>query len=318
MSKVIPFISQLPILEQKSWCEALNKSLQQYQPDARVCLPDALNENQNAQVELAVVANPEPTLLAKYPNIKWVHSLWAGVERLVQDLKNSPIPLVRLVDPRLAKTMAQACVAWSYYALRDMQRYHQQQIAKLWQQHPVILTQECTVAVLGLGELGQAACTALSQNGFKVLGWSRSNKSISAVTCYTGNEGLNQTLINADIVICLLPLTDETRYLFDKDRLLQLKQGATLINFARGAIIDEQALLDVLAQGHLSQAVLDVFTQEPLPQQHAFWCHDKITVLPHISAPTSKRSACHVVVENIVNYYNTGQLPQTVSYQKGY
>ncbi|MDO6428763.1 glyoxylate/hydroxypyruvate reductase A [Thalassotalea sp. 1_MG-2023] len=318
MSKLIPLVSQLCVSEQQTWCEALNKSLQHHQVDARVCLPNELSNHQNALVEFAVVANPEPALLAKYPNIIWVHSLWAGVDRLVNDLKHKPIQLVRLVDPRLALTMAQACVAWSYFVLRDMLRYSQQQQTKTWQQHPVTLAQECNITVLGLGELGQAACAALRHNGFNVRGWSRSNKSIKDVACFAGDEGLTQAVSDADIVICLLPLTDETRQFFDKSRLMQLKQGATLINFARGAIIQEQALLEVLDKEHLSQAILDVFNQEPLPQEHAFWSHNKITVLPHISAPTSQSSACDVVVSNIVNYYNTGQLPQTVSYQKGY
>ncbi|WP_286233014.1 2-hydroxyacid dehydrogenase [Thalassotalea sediminis] len=318
MSVFIPLVSQLSASEQVAWCTALNHALQHSEVNVKVCLPEMLDEQQHQEVTCAIVANPDPALLKRYPNLVWVHSLWAGVERLVKALKGQKIKLVRLIDPRLADTMAQACVAWSYYVLRDMHCYQQQQNQARWQQHPVRLTNECNITVLGLGELGRTAALALTNNNFNVVGWSKHQKNINGVDCLAGEPSLNKALCNADIVICLLPLTTATKGLLNQHRINNMKVGATLINFARSAIIDEQALLNALDNRHIAHAILDVFAQEPLPKEHSFWRHNNITVLPHISAPTSQQSASKMVASNIASYLSTGELPAHVDLVKGY
>lgn len=125
-------------------------------------------------------------------------------------------------------------------------------------------------------------------------------------------------LAQQDIVVCLLPLTNETHHLFNSTLFSQLKKGVSLINFARGAIISDVDLLSALDKEQVKHAVLDVFAIEPLPKSHPFWQHSKVTVLPHISAPTNRQSACKIVTGNIARYIDSGELPAIVDFNRQY
>ncbi|MEP5730860.1 MAG: glyoxylate/hydroxypyruvate reductase A [Sulfitobacter sp.] len=251
------------------------------------------------------------------PNLKWVQSLWAGVENLVQTLPND-IDIVRMVDPNLAKTMAEAALTMTLFLHRNLPSYADHQAASIWQQHPVHLPQDRNIGILGLGELGRAAGAKLTQNGFNVLGWSRSPKSIANIQCHSGKEGLINLLGTSDIVVVLLPLTAETNGLLDKKRLLQIKPGASIINLGRAQIIEIDAMLGMLNAGHLKHVVLDVFETEPLPTCDPLWTTANLTILPHVSAPTNMETASEIVAGNINSYYKTGQIPLSVSREKGY
>ncbi|WP_288960911.1 NAD(P)-dependent oxidoreductase, partial [uncultured Sulfitobacter sp.] len=168
--------------------------------------------------EVAIVANPDPEQLQNMPNLKWVQSLWAGVENLVHTLPDE-VAVVRMTDPQLAKTMAEAVLTMTLYLHRDLPKYAEQQLDAVWEQHTLTLPEDRIVGILGLGALGRAACGTLSLNGFDVLGWSRSLRSIPDVRCYFGDDGLAELLSIADIVVILLPLTNETKGLLDKSRL---------------------------------------------------------------------------------------------------
>ncbi len=125
---------------------------------------------------IAIVANPDPAEVALLPNLAWIHSLWAGVERLVRDLGANGVPIVRLVDPELARTMAEAVLAWTYYLQRDMPAYRRQQEAGTWRPLAYRPPGATMVGILGLGTLGGAAAERLVGAGFKVAAWSRSPK----------------------------------------------------------------------------------------------------------------------------------------------
>ena len=134
----------------------------------------------------------------------------------------------------------------------------------------------------------------------------------------TGDDGLQGLLEKSDILVCLVPLTDATRGLVNASRLAAMKNGAAIINFARGAVIVADDLIAALDSGKLSHAVLDVFEQEPLPAASPFWPHPKVTVLPHISAPTSRESSAQIVTGNVRTWRETGTLPETVDMARGY
>lgn len=310
----IPFITGIDSAEQQAWLSVLRQAM----PDFNICLLDDLAVEQRAKVEVAIVANPDPAELAVLPKLKWIQSLWAGVERLVKDVSDPSIQIVRLVDPNLADTMAEAVLSWVLYLHRDMPRYHQQQLNSEWLQHDVRMAKDRAVGLLGMGKLGQMAARRLVANGFSVSGWSRSGGNFSGVTMYHGDEGLTQLLQSSNILVLLLPLTDETRHLLDKQRLGQLPINASLINFGRGPLLVEKDLLDALDSGRLQHAVLDVFDQEPLPQSHPFWHHRSITVLPHIAAPTNKQTASVIVADNIRAFLETGSIPEGVNRSRGY
>jgi glyoxylate/hydroxypyruvate reductase A len=214
--------------------------------------------------------------------------------------------------------MSEAVLAWSYYLQRDMPAYRKQQQHRVWQELEYRQPSEMAVGLIGLGELGAASARKLKDAGFNVIGWSRSMKSLTGIETVAGDDGLNTMLQRSDIVVCLVPLTEQTRGLLNASRFGIMKKGASLINFARGPIIVTDDLLDALDSGQLSHAVLDVFEVEPLPDNSAFWDHEKVTVLPHISGPTSRESSARIVAGNIRNWRQNGTLPPTVDIQRGY
>lgn len=314
--KLLPFCGRIDPAARDPWITSLNAALTPHGVEVRP-LAD-LPQHARDVAEVAIVANPEPAELRQLPALRWVQSLWAGVERLVAELSDLPIILVRLEDPQLAATMAEAVLAWTLYLHRDMPRYARQQAAQQWQQHPLPLPNERTVGVLGFGNLGRAAGERLLANGFKVLGWSRSGGEHAEIPVERGDAGLSHVLSQADILVVLLPLTPETRGLLGDARFKQMKRGASLINFARGPIVPETALLEALSGGALSHAVLDVFDAEPLPPQHPYWAHPDITVLPHISAPTNLGTASRIVAQNVAAFLGKGCIPMGVDLTRGY
>ncbi len=311
---MIPFISQLPENEQNVWLTALNDCL----PNENVVRSSDISPADKKRCQVAIVANPHPAQIAEFGHLIWLHSVWAGVEHLMSAVKDSPIEVVRLIDPMLSQTMAEAVLAWSLYIHREMPRYAKQQMNNHWQQHQYIPASDRRIGILGLGELGQASAEQLHHHGFTVMGWSRSKKSLANISSYSGDDGLTEMLAQCDILLCLLPLTPATKELVNKSRLALMPKGSAVINFARGAIINTDDLLDALNTRHIDHAVLDVFEHEPLSSQSELWQHPDITVLPHISAPTNLNSACDIVAKNIIKFRETGLLPVTVDKVTGY
>lgn len=319
MRSPVAFLGTLDPGEQARYLAALAAAM----PEERLRPLRALTEAERATVEVAIVANPDPAEVAQLPRLAWIQSLWAGVERLVRDLGPDAPPIVRLVDPELARTMAEAVLAWTYYLQRDMPAYRRQQEARVWQQRPYRAPADTTVGLLGLGALGTAAACRLVQAGFQVEAWSRSATPAAAgepstIVPSVGAEGLNRLLGRSNIVVCLLPLTAETHGLLDASRFAAMKPGASLINVARGAIVVTDALLAALDGGKLDHAVLDVFETEPLPIASALWGHPGVTILPHITGPTTAVSAAAVIAGNLRAYRRTGQIPPAVDVARGY
>ena len=310
----IPFIAAADYARTALWLDALQQAL----PHERIVTLAGMTADEKAACQVAIVANPDPAELKTLPQLLWLHSVWAGVERLIADLGASQLKIVRLIDPQLGSTMAEAVLAWTLYLHRDMPAYAQQQARGQWLAHPYVHPERKRVGLLGLGALGALAATRLQAAGFQVCGWSRQRKHLPGVTCHAGEDELDVMLAHSDILVCLLPLTPDTRGLLGRRRLACLPQGASLINFARGPIVVEADLLAALDGGHLKHAVLDVFDQEPLPQGHPYWQHPQVTVLPHCAAPTDIQTASQIVADNIMAFRLSGQIPPGVDLQLGY
>lgn len=250
-----------------------------------------------AQVDYVVYApNSDLQDFTPYSGCKAVLSLWAGVEKIVGN-KTLTMPLCRMVDPGLTAGM----VEW---VTGHVLRYHldiDRSLARQDRWEPVVppLAQERLVTVLGLGALGTACAQALTQLGFPVTGWSRSPKEVEGITCTHGPEGLAQALRSAQILVLLLPDTPATENTIDTTTLAQMPAGARIINPGRGPLIDDEALLAALDSGQIAHATLDVFRIEPLPQDHPYWAHPKVTVTPHIAAETRATTAAQMIAENI-------------------
>lgn len=232
-----------------------------------------------------------------FTGCRLVQSLWAGVERIVTNPTLTQ-PLARMVDPGLTQGMVEYVAGHVLRAHLGLDAVLAAQVGR-W--NPVVppLASERPVAVLGLGELGAACARALAGLGFPVMGWSRRPKAVAGIDCHHGDEGLATVLSRAEIVVTLLPATAETENLLNARRLALLPEGAWLINPGRGTLIDDAALLDALGAGRLGHAVLDVFRTEPLPHDHPFWAHPRVTVTPHIAAETRPDSAARIVAENL-------------------
>jgi len=311
---IIPITGRISQQEQNDWVTAINRSSNHFTTQPI----DTLTAAQLAETEVAIVANPDPEVLNQLPNIKWVQSLWAGVEQLLSENIDSAIKIVRMTDPQLAQSMTEAVLAWSLYLHRNMPEYADQQQTKTWSALPAKLPSERHIGVLGLGKLGAASAIRLQQNGFSVKGWSRTNKEIQGLQTYSDEKGLQHVLATSDILVILLPLTNETEGLINVMKFPLMQRGTSIINFARGAIIDERDLLDALDSKHIRHAVLDVFSTEPLPKAHEFWTHPSVTVLPHISAPTTVATASVIAIENIEGFLSSGVIPKAVDVNRAY
>lgn len=314
MPPVIAFLSRMSADYQRPYLDALRAAL----PGDIVAPLAELSSRQREQVSVAIVANPDPADISCLPGLLWIQSLWAGVESLVSTLPAGSPPIMRLIDPEMSRTMAEAVLAWTYYLQRDMPRYAKQQARREWRQQAYRKPSQTSIGLLGLGELGQAAAARLRDAGFTVRGWSRSHKALDRIETLAGDDGLEAMLAASDIVVSLIPLTAQTRGMLDGRRLNLMKPGAALINFSRGPVVVTDALIAALDRGHLSHAVLDVFDAEPLPVTSTLWDHPSITVLPHISAPTDHETAAAVIAANLRNFRATGRIPGNVDLARGY
>jgi glyoxylate/hydroxypyruvate reductase A len=241
-----------------------------------------------------------------YTKANAVLNLWAGVETIVGNVTLTQ-PLVRMIDHGLTQGMVEWVSAHSlrYHVGMDAHIHGQDGTWRNTSWPPLAETRRVTV--LGMGTLGTACAQALRSIGFRVTGWSRTQKTVNGINCLSGDAGLDEALRSADILILLLPLTDETNNLLDAQKLALLPDGAFLLNPGRGPLIDDEALLAALDQ-NIAHATLDVFNTEPLPTDHPYWAHRHVTVTPHIASVTRAATASDAIARNIIRIEN-GQTP---------
>ncbi len=314
MAETVPLISCLPREEEEAWLAALREHL----PGCRVAPFRALDEAERAGVRVAICADPDPADVAALPGLVWVQSLWAGVERLLDELPADGPAIVRMRDPEMAGSMAEAALAAAFYLHRQMPAYLAAQRRRQWCPLDQPRARQRRVGLLGLGEMGRAAARALAAAGFDAAGWSRSPKALEGVAALHGARGLEDILRRSDILILLLPLTRRSRGILDEAALARLPRGAAVVNFGRGALIDHAALIRKLDEGHISHALLDVFEQEPLPPESPLWAHPKVTIWPHVAAVTNVETASRIAATNIRAFLETGTIPASASRQRGY
>ncbi|WP_425256653.1 2-hydroxyacid dehydrogenase [Rubrivivax sp. RP6-9] len=259
-----------------------------------------------AEADAAIVANPPPGALAHAPRLRLIQSLWAGVDRLLDDTTlPAGVPVVRMVDPVMNRTMAET-VLWAVLSLhRGFFTYARQQRLGLWRQHALRHADAVPVLVLGQGEMGRTAAAVLQAQGYRVSGWRR-------------GVALAPLLATHEIVVNLLPLTPATRGLLDAAFFAALPRGASLVNLGRGPHVVDADLLAALDSGQLAHAVLDVFHQEPLPPEHRFWTHDGVTLLPHVAAATSAHSASAIAAANLRALRDGRPIAHLVDRARGY
>jgi glyoxylate/hydroxypyruvate reductase A len=261
---------------------------------------------------------------AGLPNLEAIFSLGAGVDHLLGDPKLPDVPILRVVDPDLTNRMSEYVVLHCLKILRRQMRYVRQQQERVWDDddsQPA--ARHVRVGVLGLGVLGRDAARKLQVMGFDVAGWSRSPKRLPDLTTFSGDEGLATFLARTDILVCLLPLTDDTRGLIDRKLLGGLARdgrvgGAHLINAGRGGLQVESDILACLDEGLLASATLDVFETEPLPSESPLWAHPRVTVTPHNAAMSEPEAIISLVAEQIRRHESGQPFEHAVDRTVGY
>lgn len=299
--------------ERDAWLAALQEAL----PDAAWHL--SVTPENAGRIGAAVVANPPPGSLRGLTNLRLIQSLWAGVDRLLADPSlPADVPVARMVDPAMNAAMAETAL-WATLSLhRDFFAYARQQRTATWRPLPQRRADEIQVTVLGMGQMGRACAGRLLALGYRVAGWNLHGGSIAGIPLHCGMAALWPLLGRSDILINLLPLTARTTDLLDRRFFDALRSGAGLVNLARGAHVVEADLLQALDNGQVGQAVLDVFRSEPLPADHPFWRHPKVTLLPHVAAATDLRSAARIVVQNLQTLRDGRPLAYQVQRTRGY
>ena len=277
-----------------------------YEPHLRT----ALGENGLGHAHLTVEAAPSDvdyiiyapnsglTDFTPYTRLKAVLNLWAGVEDVVGNA-TLKVPLARMVDEGLTEGMVEYVTGHVLRHHLGMDTHIHGQDGRWRDDSTPPLARDRSVTVLGLGVLGTACAQALAALNFPTHGWSRSAKSILGVTCHHGADGLADALRAAQIVVLLLPNTPATNSTLNAQSLALLPKGSVILNPGRGALIDDDALLAALDRGHIGHATLDTFRIEPLPADHRYWSHPRVTVTPHIASATRPASAARTLVRNI-------------------
>lgn len=308
---VLLFIS--PLEAQGVWRQALERALPAL--EVRVW-PDA---GRRVDIDYAVVWKPPADSMRELPNLKAIFSLGAGIDYLFTGTElPKDVPLVRMIDPALTEGMTEYVLYHVLRYHRHMSEYEAQQRQGIWRELPQARPGDRNIGIMGLGVIGRDAASKLALLGFTVAGWSRSAKRLPQVRSFFGQDQLEPFLRRSEILVCLLPLTPETAGILNKSTFAALPRRAYVISAGRGGHVVETDLLAALDCGHIAGATLDVFETEPLPVEHPFWDHPKVTVTPHIASITNPDTASFQIAENIRRLQQGEALVGVVDPQRSY
>lgn len=285
-------------------------------PDIAFITPEEMGDP--AAIRYLAAWEPSRDLLEQLTGLQALFSVGAGIDQFDMTKLPHHVRLVRMIEPGITEGMVEYACGAVLALHRNFIDYGIAQRAHRWAPIKLVPATARRVGVMGLGQLGQAVLAALRPFGFALSGWSRSPHAIEGVTCHAGEAGMDSFLAGCDILICLLPLTSETRGILCRHTLAKLPRGAAIINVGRGGHLVEQDLLQLLDEGHVSAAILDVTDPEPLPESHAFWDHSRIMLTPHVASMTRADSAARALIANIRRLESGEPMDGEVSRDRGY
>ena len=275
-------------------------------------------------IRYALVWKPPEGMLASLPNLEVIFSIGAGVDHVLGQSDLPDVPLVRFVDPNLTMRMSEYVCLQVLMHHRRVREYAELQSQATWKEiWPQPGANEIRVGIMGLGVLGLDAMNKLAMLGYKLAGWSRSQKQIDGIECFAGESGIKPFLARTDILICLLPHTPDTDGMLNATLIAGLAKdgplpGPVIINAGRGKIQVEADILKALEESDLWAASLDVFEEEPLPDTSPLWAHPRVIITPHNASISDDMAVCRYVVEQIERYENGDELENVVDLKRGY
>ncbi|MEM8811359.1 MAG: glyoxylate/hydroxypyruvate reductase A [Pseudomonadota bacterium] len=311
------------LLSIRAWqIESWEERFKALEPNRRIQRADRGVEDYKAS-EYGVAWHPEPGLFARCPNLKAIFSLGAGVDHILKDPDLPDVPIVRIIDPNLTMRMTEWVVLQVLLHHRQQRRLDAAQRESKWLVFDQWSADAVRVGILGLGHLGQDAASVLSRIGFQVAGWSRTKKDLPGLESFAGAGELDAFLNRTDILVCLLPLTDDTRGILNRDLFAKLARngplgGPVVINAGRGGHQVEEDIIAALDDETLLAASLDVFSKEPLPPESPLWRHPKIVATPHLAAESSPEYMTRNIVSQIRAFESGGSLVNLVDRSAGY
>lgn len=287
--------------------------------DPEIPIYSFLEEHPRDAIDMALVWKHPKGSLQHYPNLKCIACFGAGVDFIFEDTDRPlNLPITRVVDPKLASDMSEFVLGQILSHLKHFNQYKVDQFKKVWIMRSYQRIEDVCVGIMGMGALGMALATDLLKLNFNVIGWANSSKDNINMPVYTGEEQRNEFLAKADILVCLLPLTNKTTGILNEELFRKLPKGAYVINVARGGHLVDNDLLKMLDEGHLSGASLDVFHSEPLHTDHPFWNHAKVHITPHIASVSDIASVTPQLLDNYKRLQSGQPLKNLVSDRKGY
>jgi len=269
-------------------------------------------------IEFAISWKHPEGLYQNYPNLKVIASMGAGVNHILKD-ENLPknVKVTRIVDEQLTKDMGQFVLLQCLAISRNLFTHLHDQKRKHWEVKRYQTPEQTKVGIMGYGVLGQEAGRALKANGFSVVGYANSSKTVDGIRVYGADEQ-GQFLKQTQILVCLLPVTPNTQGVLNIQLFKKLQPNAYLVNVARGEHLVEKDLISAIDQGFIKGASLDVFQEEPLPESHPFWNHKDIQITPHIASMTDPESVAKQLLDNYKRMKDGESLINEVNRNKGY
>ena len=292
------------------------KRLQVYYPFVNL-VPLLSDQAENAITAMLWKAPLER--VKKLNNLNALISLGQGVDHILKDnIIDNKIPVVRIVDTFMAKSMSHWVVMSVLNFIRDTFGYYTQQKNKIYKPRNEFNFTTLKIAVYGIGAIGSIVAKDLKHLGFEVYGWSRTQKKISGINCFIGNDKFKYLLGSCNIHICLLPLTFETNNIFNNSSFKVMRHGSCFINAGRGEHVVEEHLIENCKTGHISAAILDVYRKEPLPKKSKLWEQENIRIWPHVAAETNPETAAKQIA-NAIKCIENGKIPpNTIERKLGY
>jgi len=297
----------------KKWSESVYRKFKKYKI---YTVRDKINFE---SVEYAIIWNLPDRILKKLINIKIIFSLGAGVDHIINLPSYNNTPILRIKDPNMAKRMAYHVHSQILIFQLKLNLFQKAQIKRKWLgEKETLLNNQITVGILGSGFLGTVVGRYLKKLDYKVIGFKNSFPKVkSSFPIYTKTK--KQYFIKkSDIIVSILPHTNETNNFINKSFLKTMKKHSLLINIGRGASLNEEHLLDHLKRNKNFYASLDVFKNEPLPTKHKFWTHPNVTITPHAAALTDIESSIDFIYERFLTFKKNKKIKSDVDLKKGY